>query len=149
MKNILLLALSLCMAHLANSQIKKIVFVCEHGAAKSVIAAEYFNRLAKERGLEWQAVCRATFPDSTLSAGTRSGLKIDNIQPNSNPKKLTLQDTVDVERIILFTTLPEDYKTSIPVENWSSIENIDAAYSLKRDAIKKRLNILFDQLENN
>jgi arsenate reductase (thioredoxin) len=148
MKNFILFALSLCMAHLANSQNKKIVFVCEHGAAKSVIAAEYFNRLAKERGLEWQAVCRATFPDSTLSAATRSGLKSDNIQPNSNPKKLTLLDTAGVERIILFTPLPADFRTSIPIEHWSSIQNIDAAYSLRRDAIIKQLNILLDNLEN-
>lgn len=27
----------------------RIVFVCEHGAAKSVIAAAYFNKLAAER----------------------------------------------------------------------------------------------------
>ena len=28
-----------------------IVFVCEHGAAKSVIAAAYFNKIAAEHGL--------------------------------------------------------------------------------------------------
>jgi hypothetical protein len=27
-----------------------VVFVCEHGAAKSVVASEYFNKLAAERG---------------------------------------------------------------------------------------------------
>jgi arsenate reductase (thioredoxin) len=148
MKTIVLLALSFCIASVANGQTKTIVFVCEHGAAKSVIAAEYFNRLAKERGLEWQAVCCATFPDSTLSAGTRSGLKSDKIRPNSNPKKFTMLDTAGVERIILFTALPADYKTSIPVENWSSIQNIDAAYPLRRDAIIQQLNNLLDNLEN-
>ena len=28
-----------------------VVFVCEQGAAKSVIATSYFNKLARERGL--------------------------------------------------------------------------------------------------
>lgn len=28
-----------------------VMFVCEHGAAKSVIATAYFNKLAAERGL--------------------------------------------------------------------------------------------------
>ena len=30
---------------------KTIVFVCVHGSVKSQIAAAYFNRLARERGL--------------------------------------------------------------------------------------------------
>ena len=30
---------------------KQILFLCQHGGAKSVIAAAYFNRLAAERGL--------------------------------------------------------------------------------------------------
>ena len=34
----------------------KIVFVCEHGAAKSVIAAKELEKLARERGISLQAV---------------------------------------------------------------------------------------------
>ena len=33
----------------------RVVFVCEHGAAKSLIAAAYFNKLAGERGLSARA----------------------------------------------------------------------------------------------
>ena len=35
------------------------VFVCEHGAAKSVIATAYFNKLAAERHLPVRATCGA------------------------------------------------------------------------------------------
>ena len=35
---------------MASSKAPMILFVCEHGAAKSVIAAAYFDKLAKERG---------------------------------------------------------------------------------------------------
>ena len=35
-----------------------VLFVCEHGAAKSVIAAAEFNRLAEQRGLAWRATFR-------------------------------------------------------------------------------------------
>ena len=34
----------------------KVVFVCEHGAAKSVIAAAEFKRLAKEKGLAVEVI---------------------------------------------------------------------------------------------
>jgi hypothetical protein len=44
-----------------------ILFICEHGAAKSVIAAAYFDILAGERGLKYRATFRGTNPDPTLA----------------------------------------------------------------------------------
>ena len=44
-----------------------VVFVCEHGAAKSVIATAYFNKLAAERGLPYRATFRGTTPQEALS----------------------------------------------------------------------------------
>lgn len=131
-----------------NAQKQKVVFVCEHGAAKSVIAANYFNKLASERGLNYEAVCRATAPDSTLNAGTRTGLKADQIKPNTNPQKLDLADTTNATRIVLFTPLPKDYKTATPIEDWSSTQNVDGTYDQRRNAIIKRINALLDSLEN-
>jgi arsenate reductase (thioredoxin) len=147
MKSMLLSFLLCSIGIAANGQASKVIFVCEHGAAKSVIAADYFNRLAKERGLPWQAVCRATAPDSMLNPGTRAGLKSDNIKPNSSPQKLSLTDTTKVKRIILFTALPKDFRSSIKVEDWSSLNDIDSDYSHRRDAIVKQINILLDSLE--
>ncbi len=66
---------------------KTILFVCEHGAAKSVVAAAYFNRLAEEKGLNYKTVFRGTKPDSLLSAGTIKGLKMDLRSRNGNLNK--------------------------------------------------------------
>ncbi len=41
---------------------RMVVFVCEHGSAKSVIAAAFFDKLARERGLTLRAVARGTQP---------------------------------------------------------------------------------------
>jgi arsenate reductase (thioredoxin) len=38
---------------------KEILFLCQHGGAKSVIAASHFNRLAAERGLPFVATAAA------------------------------------------------------------------------------------------
>jgi arsenate reductase (thioredoxin) len=132
----------------ANGQKQKIVFVCEHGAAKSVIAADYFNKLAAERGLNYEAVCRATAPDSTLNPGTRAGLKADNIQQNINPQKLAPADTVNAKRIIIFTPVPNNFNPTAPIEDWSSTQNVDGTYQQRRDAIIKKINALLDSLEN-
>src|SRR5215510_8292884 len=41
-----------------------IVFVCEHGSAKSLVATELFNRLARERGIPVRAISRAVSPQT-------------------------------------------------------------------------------------
>lgn len=131
-----------------NGQTKKVVFVCEHGAGKSVVAAAYFNKIAKERNLDWEATCRGTSPDEEVSTPTKDGLRSDNLlDPTLAPKKLAQSDTSNVERIILFTKLPDDFKTSIKSEDWSSLPNIDAKYEVRRDALVKKINELFDSLE--
>jgi protein-tyrosine-phosphatase len=40
-----------------------IVFVCEHAAAKSIIAATCFNKLAEQTNLDMRAIARGTNPD--------------------------------------------------------------------------------------
>src|SRR5215467_1314590 len=62
-----------------KSPVPKVVFVCEHGAAKSVIAAKEFEKLARERGIQVQAVARGTTPDPEIAAAVRQGLKADGI----------------------------------------------------------------------
>jgi arsenate reductase (thioredoxin) len=130
------------------AQDKKIIFVCEHGAAKSVIAASYFNKMAKERNLNYVAECRGTDPDSVVTASAKEGLTKDNLfDPETKPQKLLISDTTDAEKIILFTPLPSDLKTSVKTENWSDIQNLNADYTQRRDAIIKKINGLLDSLE--
>ncbi|WP_189043981.1 hypothetical protein [Aliidongia dinghuensis] len=47
---------------------RKIAFVCLHGSAKSLIAAEYLNRAARERGLPLTATTAGPEPDAAVSA---------------------------------------------------------------------------------
>src|SRR4051812_34549689 len=52
-----------------------VLFVCEHGAAKSVIAATYFNQLATARGLAVRATARGADPQRSASVPTMAGLQ--------------------------------------------------------------------------
>jgi arsenate reductase (thioredoxin) len=129
------------------AQNKKVVFVCEHGAAKSVIAAAYFNKMAKERNLNYEAVCRGNVPDAEVSPSAKEGLTQEKLLDDSvQPTKLSFTDTVGTERIILFTKLPPDFKTTIETEDWSGIKNVDSDYKQRRDAIIKNINTLLDTL---
>ena len=137
------------LTQLSMAQEKKIIFVCQHGAAKSVIAASYFNKLASDRKLNYTAECRGIDPDSVVSPGAKEGLIKDNMfDAQTKPQRLVPGDTANVEMIILFAPLPADLKeTTIKTENWSQIENVDADYSKRRQAIVKKINELLDNLE--
>src|SRR4051812_13833324 len=90
------------------AQLRKIVFVCEHGSAKSVIAAAYFNKMAKERKLPLEAVARGVNPDKELSAKTKSLLAADKLLDETpGPQKLVQQDVDQSNLVVLFFPLPE------------------------------------------
>lgn len=148
MKTFIGFVLGITMTSITMAQHKKIIFVCEHGAGKSVIAASYFNKMAKERNLGYVAECRGTNPDSVVSPGIKDGLTKDQIYDETiQPRKLLTTDTANVELIILFTPLPSYIGGPIKTENWSQLKNVDGDYPTRRDAIVKKIDELLDRLE--
>jgi arsenate reductase (thioredoxin) len=113
-----------------------VIFVCEHGTAKSIIAATYFNHLANKRNLDAHAIARGINPDSELSSKTISGLQSDGLSSTEfAPQKLTLAEVESAERIISFCELPEEYQNSAVVEEWNNIPAVSENYEKARDAI--------------
>jgi protein-tyrosine-phosphatase len=77
-----------------------IVFVCEHGAAKSVIATAYFNKLAEERGLPYRATFRGTSPQDELSTRAIAGLRADGVAiPAGKPAAIAQYDVARATHI--------------------------------------------------
>ena len=123
-----------------------IVFVCEHGAAKSVIAAAHFNRLAKEKGLPHRAITRGTKPDPEIPAFIRDGLTADGLDVSGwTPRLLTEAEVRDGERVItLACALPS--KTARKAEEWNDIPNAGENYERARQAIVAHINELLKNL---
>jgi protein-tyrosine-phosphatase len=123
-----------------------IVFVCEHGAAKSIIAAVYFNKLAKQTNSNVRAIARGTNPDSELSPQTVAGLHADGLTPSESlPQKLSPEDMEYAQQIISFCELPQEYQHKIGVEQWDDVPPVSENYELARDEIIKRMKHLFKQ----
>jgi len=61
----------------------RVTFACEHGAAKRVIAAAYFDKMLAERGLPDRATYRGASPQAELSVLVLEGLKDDGLTPPS------------------------------------------------------------------
>jgi arsenate reductase (thioredoxin) len=126
---------------------RTIVFVCEHGAAKSVIAAACFNKLAGESGLKLRAMARGTDPDSELSAKAIAGLHEDGLTPTESfPQKLSMEDIEFAQRIITFCKLPKEYQQIRIVEQWDDVPPVSENYETARDAIVERINQLIKNI---
>ena len=125
-----------------------IVFVCEHGAAKSVIATAYFNKLAAERGLPYRATFRGTAPQEALSARTLEGLRADNIPvPAGRPTAIAGSDIAQATHIFAIgCTLPAAAVASGKAADWSDVPE-DQGYATTRDAIVRHVRALLDDLQ--
>jgi len=124
-----------------------VVFVCEHGAAKSVIATVYFNKIAAERGLRARATYRGTNPQPDLSVRTVKGLQDDGLTvPEEKPSLITSAD-VEAATVIfaIGCALPANAAASGKSANWDDVPD-DQGYGPQRDAIKKHVESLVAQL---
>jgi len=50
-----------------------VIFVCEHGGARSTIASLYFNKMALDNHLPYQAIFRGLTPDPIITQETEKG----------------------------------------------------------------------------
>jgi arsenate reductase (thioredoxin) len=132
-----------------NKNSKKIIlFVCEHGAARSTIAAAYFNKAAKEQGLNYIAVFKGTDPDTVLTPGTAKGLVKDSFDISGwRPELVSEQDIKDAYKIVIFDCkLPIQDSVSITAEQWNGIPAISKDYNIARNAIAAKVNQLIAEL---
>ena len=119
----------------ANAPAKppNVIFVCEHGAAKSVIATAYFNALAAERGLPYRAAFRGTSPQDDLSTRAVSGLRADGIRiPDGRPSAIASDDVARATHIFAIgCTLPAAAAKSGKAADWNDVPD-DQGGNLRR-----------------
>ena len=71
---------------------KNVLFMCPHGAAKSVLAAAYFDKQARERGLDVHVRTVGTEPDPAVSPAVAAHLRANGYdvpvaKPQLGPRK--------------------------------------------------------------
>jgi len=131
---------------------RQVVFVCEHGSAKSLIASLWFNRLARERNLTLSSVSRGVEPDETVPAGVRENLRKDGLDVGDfTPARLTAADLAQAVSVVtigadspLFAGLG-----SASLERWSDIPPASTQYEASRDAMRQRIEALLERLVKN
>ncbi|HKA88541.1 MAG TPA: hypothetical protein VKE22_12815 [Haliangiales bacterium] len=127
---------------------RTVVFVCEHGAAKSVLAAAYLNRMADERGLAVRAVARGADPQPNPSARTVEGLRADGLPaPAVPPEPLTASDVRAAARLVVFDCRePTMVALSRMGACWDDVPAVGDGYPRARDGIRARVDGLLAEL---
>jgi len=126
-----------------------IVFVCEHGSAKSVVAAAHFNRLAAEARMPYRAVSRGTKPDAAVAVAVKAGLAADGIDVSGwRPKLVTDEDIRNAAQVVsLATELPRTKPFAKPkLLEWNDIPPVSEDYDRARQEILKRVQALVKSL---
>ena len=115
-----------------------ILFVCEHGSAKSVVAAAHFNRLAVQRGLDVRAISRGTDPDTQNHPAAVDGLAADGLETNTQPRLLEQSELDSAARVVTFCELPPTYDTPTNAVLWT-VPPISENYAVSLQSILQKL----------
>ena len=124
-----------------------VVFVCEHGSVKSLVATVYFNRWAEQRGLAYRAVARGLEPDASVPAAVREGLRTDGFSIyDFVPHSLVASDLVHASLVVSFDQDVTKLVGSTRYVKWDGLPGVLAHYPRGRDAIVKHVHALLDEL---
>ena len=127
----------------------RIVFVCLHGSAKSVIAAEQCQRLARERGLLVQATAAGQEPDAEIPSPAIRGLLAEGIDVRGRrPRRVSRDDLAAASRVVAFgCDLTDVAAPGVPIERWDDVPAVSEDFGAARDAIVARLRRLLSDME--
>jgi protein-tyrosine-phosphatase len=126
----------------------QVVFVCEHGSVKSLVAASYFNRRAQERGLPFHAVARGVAPEPSVPGPVREGLRRDGFDiSESSPQSFKASE---LDGAALVVSFDQDITKTVGGRTrhlrWDGLPDVLPDYSHGRDAIVQRVDALMDEL---
>jgi len=125
-----------------------VVFVCEHGSVKSLIAMEYFNHSVQERGLAYRAIARGTAPESVVPSSVREGLRSAGFDVSHFVPQLF--EASDVEGASLIVSFDQDIAKIVGGKArhlaWDNLPGVLTDYTRGRDEIVRHVDELIDEL---
>jgi arsenate reductase len=125
----------------------KILFLCPHNAAKSVLAAAYAKTLAQERGLELTVDTAGTEPSEHVSPAVTEFLRQEGMDFSTTPRKVSRQDIASATQIVsmgcALGDLPLQGET---VEEWNDVPPVSADLAAAWYVIRSRVETLITQM---
>jgi len=125
-----------------------VLFLCPHGAAKSVLASAYFQRLAKERGLNVRVESAGTDPDPDVAPAVVSHLRAQGYDvPAAKPRRATAADMATADVVVSLgcdlKDLPAPRGTLV---RWDDVPAPSADFDRAAEKIRERVMELVEEL---
>lgn len=121
----------------------KILFLCPHGGAKSVLAASFFNRLAEERRLPFTATAAATEdPYDAVPAPVADLLAAEGVDVRAYaPRRVEEGEANAAAKVIAIGCDVESF------EQWNDVPAASADLDGAASALRRHVAALLDELE--
>jgi arsenate reductase len=129
-------------------QTQKVAFVCLHGSAKSLIAAEYFNKLARARGLAIHATTSGPEPDPEVPTNVIEGMKTRGIDVHAYRPTLIAAEQLSDANLIVSFACDEGRKLAPgkPEERWDECPAVSDDFDIAWDFITTRVATLVERI---
>lgn len=128
----------------------QVLFVCEHGNVKSLMAATYFNQLAAQRGLPFHAIARGKAPDSdSAPPAIAAALRAEGFDVSSfHPAAVTAADLeASVQVVTIGTSLMEGLQADpAKAARWDDVPAASEDFAAASAALKGHVAQLVERL---
>ncbi len=125
-----------------------VLFVCLHGAAKSVIAAEYLRLLAAGHGVLIETSAAGVEPDVEIPPTVVSSLLAEGVDVRGRQPMAVQREMLErADRVVSFgCDLSDLTPEGTAVTEWMDVPAVSDGYVTARDEIIRRVTLLLDDL---
>jgi protein-tyrosine-phosphatase len=126
---------------------RNVLFMCPHGAAKSVLAAAYFDKQAKERGLDVHVRTMGTEPDPVVAPAVAAHLRANGYDvPVAKPQLVSAEDLTAADLVVSLGCDLSSRSIRGEVRRWDDVPSPSADFAGTDAAIKQHVKLLVDEL---
>lgn len=151
MKRMIALLFLLVAASIHADEKQTVVFMCPYGGAKSVVAAEYFNRAAAKAELPVTGIAvSAEEPYDAVPPKVADYLANDGIEVRDfKPRRVQPDDLRNAARVVsIDCDLAKLDAQGASIEQWNDVPKISADLPVSVAAIRKHVDALIEQLKS-
>jgi arsenate reductase (thioredoxin) len=128
---------------------RPVVFVCDHGSVKSLVASLFFDRMAAERGVVFRSVSRGVAPDPAVPPKIAAALHAEGFDVSGyKPAKLTELDLKNASHVIAIgvdRSRPGALQDP-DIVSWDDVPPASVDFAASKAALQQHIDELLDQL---
>jgi len=128
---------------------ERIVFLCPHAAAKSVLAAAYCQQLADQQGILLDITSAGTEPDVEVAHAVVALLRAEGIEvADQRPRRVTAEELAAASRIIsMGCDLNSLAQPNMMIEHWDDVPSPSQDLQGARDRTRAHVEQLIVRLK--